>query len=399
MSEPRLQRQHIRHRLFIFLICVGLAALVYEVYAISVRFGWGWTGFVGGYSQVTMKGTNEDKVYYASRTLWDWMQLLFIPFMLAIVAFLFQRANASTERQIVKQRYEHDLQISLDKQQEDRLQAYLDRIAELLLEKNLAASDSSKEARNVARVRTITVLAQLNAQRASYVFTFLREAGLMSTAPTNSNIVSLKNADLRRTKLSQVNLEGTDLRETNLNEADLSKANLNGANLEGANLKKANLKKANLEKANLEKADLREANLEGAKLDGASLRNTLLGGANLSHVELRYANLSEASLAGATLRRAIFWHANLSEAYLNEANFSTAFLIEANFSKASLNKADLRWADLSGADLSGADLRWAFLQGADLSRTNLNGANVTDEQLKQAKSLQDATMPDGSIHP
>jgi len=44
---------------------------------------------------------------------------------------------------------------------------------------------------------------------------------------------------------------------------------------------------------------------------------------------------------------------------------------------------------LSGADLS----------DADLSRANLSGATVTNEQLAGAKSLQGATMPDGSKHP
>jgi hypothetical protein len=67
------------------LIGVGalvLAALVYGV----IRFDWGWTGFAGGYSQVTVKGTTEDKVYLTSKTLWDWMQLLLVPMMLAIGA-------------------------------------------------------------------------------------------------------------------------------------------------------------------------------------------------------------------------------------------------------------------------------------------------------------------------
>jgi Pentapeptide repeats (8 copies) len=59
-----------------------------------------------------------------------------------------------------------------------------------------------------------------------------------------------------------------------------------------------------------------------------------------------------------------------------------------------LNSADLSGADLSGVNLSGADL-----SGANLNDTNLRGALVTQEQLDRAKSLQGATMPDGSIHP
>jgi uncharacterized protein YjbI with pentapeptide repeats len=39
------------------------------------------------------------------------------------------------------------------------------------------------------------------------------------------------------------------------------------------------------------------------------------------------------------------------------------------------------------------------LSGANLFKDNLIGANVTEEQLKKAKSLAGATMPDGSVHP
>ena len=55
--------------------------------------------------------------------------------------------------------------------------------------------------------------------------------------------------------------------------------------------------------------------------------------------------------------------------------------------------------DLKGADLSGADLREVDLNGVDLSETDLRGAMITGKQLKEAKSLKRAIMPDGSNHP
>jgi uncharacterized protein YjbI with pentapeptide repeats len=56
---------------------------------------------------------------------------------------------------------------------------------------------------------------------------------------------------------------------------------------------------------------------------------------------------------------------------------------------ANLTGAGLRGAKLEGADLSGAILTGADMQGA---------ANSTEEQLASAKSLQGATMPDGTKH-
>ncbi len=197
------------------IVLVGLIGLTFAGY----WFNWDWTGF-------NQHIGPQVQQYQPTKTLWDWLQLLIIPLVLAVVALLFNRATTRTEQKI-----------ALDKQSEDLLQAYLDRMSELLLEKSLATSPS-EEARNVARVRTITILFQLDARGIGYVFTFLREAGLMSTKP-NSSIVSLSQANLTKINLSQAILSGA-----NLSGADLSGANLNGANLGGAIVTEEQLNKA-----------------------------------------------------------------------------------------------------------------------------------------------------------
>ena len=89
-----------------------------------------------------------------------------------------------------------------DNQRHAVLQAYIDKMSELLLYGHLAERTADgqlkpeyKQVRDVARVRTITVLVQLDARRVGYVFAFLREAGLIS-ATKDDNAISLKNADL-----------------------------------------------------------------------------------------------------------------------------------------------------------------------------------------------------------
>jgi uncharacterized protein YjbI with pentapeptide repeats len=240
------------------------------------------------------------------------LQLLIIPLVLAIIALVFQLANSRTERQIARQRYEQDQQIALDKQREDLLQAYLDRLSELLLKEKLRSSEVDAEVRNVARVRTITVLTQLDARRVGYVFTFLREAGLMSPTshfppgdpraidkPKPSKImssewgvVSLQGADLRAVNWSQADLSGAVLYQADLSRANLSRANLSNAVLSGANLNGANLNEADLSRAFFFDADLRGADLSGADLSGA----------NLVEAEVTEEQLKEAkSLEGATM--------------------------------------------------------------------------------------------------
>jgi uncharacterized protein YjbI with pentapeptide repeats len=50
-----------------------------------------------------------------------------------------------------------------------------------------------------------------------------------------------------------------------------------------------------------------------------------------------------------------------------------------------------RWAGLSRANL-------AELVKADLSKANLFDARVSEGHLTQVKSLEGATMPDGTVH-
>jgi uncharacterized protein YjbI with pentapeptide repeats len=265
------------------------------------------------------------------KTAWDLAELAIIPLVVAIVAFLFNRSERAAERRIADERLAAERSIADDRLREAALQAYLDRMTELLLDRGLRDPEHAgrEEARTVARTRTLTAMRGLDASRNRAVIQFLREAGLFE--PQNP-LVSLAGADLR----------GADLYGANLREARLSDANLSDAILSWANLSWANLIGASLNGANLTWARLTWANLIGANLSLARLGDS----------DLSRANLSRANLSRADLRGAYFLAANLSGAYLNEA-------------------------DLSGADLS----------DANLGDANLRGAKVTDEQLAAARDI------------
>jgi uncharacterized protein YjbI with pentapeptide repeats len=355
----------------IIAVCVLLVAIV----VVEVRF-YG-TGFAG-------------------KTLWDWMQLLIIPVVLAVAALLFNFATTRTEQKIAAQRYkqdkaiaekryEQDQELILDRQREDLLHIYLDRMSELLLKENLRTSEPDAEVRNVARVRTITILFQLDARRIGFVFAFLREAGLMSTK-TNSSIVSFDRADLREVNLSNANIVVADFRGAFLIRADFSYANLSGSNLSGAEISYANLNGTTFINADLSGANLRNTNL----------RNAHLSGANLSKAILINADLSGADLSNADLRNATVRGADLSNALLNGTN-----LTSANLNGACLINADFTEDELGLNNTSAAILYGTNLNQANLSKANLKGViGISKEKLEeQANSLQGATMPDGSIHP
>src|SRR5258707_1608124 len=305
------------------LLVVGAMVLLVGVVVLIIAgylFKWDWTGFN------EQRGPNILQ-YQPAKTLWDWLQLLGV---LAIPVAVVLGVAWFTTKQGQVSDAEHK-----DNQREAALQAYIDNMLELLLAKNLRSSTEDEEVQKIARVRTLTVLRRLDAERKGSVLQFLHESGLI----------------------------GKDKRVIHL-----TGANLIGANLIGANLSGANLSGVYLSRADLSGADLSKANLSGVVLSGADLSLANLIGANLSGVYLSGADLSGVYLSGAYL-----FLANLSK-----ANLSGASLYEANLSLANLSRADL-----SGADLSGA---------------NLSGALVTPEQLTATKLLQGVTMPDGSKH-
>ena len=136
-----------------------------------------------------------------------------------------------------------------------------------------------------------------------------------------------------------------------------------------------------------------------------------LYGARLIEAYEPIVNLTRADLDGADLSGAFLRAASLQGVSLRGARLCTADLSQSNLSGATLRAADMRQADLREANLSGADLREANLSGVVLGGIGLNGPDLRGSVLtgvtglsaekleRQTSSLQDAIMPDGSMHP
>ncbi len=104
VSRVRLWWQQIKqHRLTILVVAI---VLVVVIALIIVGYRFDWTGF------------NENNK--SGKTLWDWMQLLIIPVVLAIGGYLFSLSISKNEHVI-----------ALDNQREAALNAYIDNMSEL----------------------------------------------------------------------------------------------------------------------------------------------------------------------------------------------------------------------------------------------------------------------------
>jgi hypothetical protein len=203
----------------------GIATLAFLLIVIcGYFFGWKWTGLVADAN-------------YPNRTLWDWLDLLIVPVVLAIGGYLFNSSQNRASQRAADQRG-----------QDEALQAYLDHMSDLLLEKHLRTpQEDSGKARIMAR--TVTLLSRLDPGRKTRVVLFLQEAGLIQgghqgiPGPEGQEpVIWLFEANLAKTSLNRTNLMGADLHEADLSEADLSQAGLEGANLWGGHLGGADLR-------------------------------------------------------------------------------------------------------------------------------------------------------------
>src|SRR5215210_3174082 len=130
---------------------------------------------------------------FGGQTVWDWLHLLSalaIPVVLAAAGLWFtaqqdQRQHqiedqrAQQAQKIENQRAEAERELAEQRAQDEALQAYLDQMSSLLLERDLRTSEEDSEVRTLARVRTLTVLERLDPSRKTAVVQFLVEAKLV----------------------------------------------------------------------------------------------------------------------------------------------------------------------------------------------------------------------------
>jgi uncharacterized protein YjbI with pentapeptide repeats len=229
-------------------------------------FGWDWTGFNGGVGEITTtitsQGTTTTTRKLSGKTLWDLLQILIIPVVLVVGGFWLKQIQKNREEIASKQRADDEQKIAADNQREVALQAYIDNISDLLLEKQLRTSLPQAEVRKIARVRTMTVLPRLGSVRQRAVLQFLHESDLIKK---DKPIIALNGAYLRG-----VDLHGVGLYEDDLHGVDLRDANLKGADLSGAKLNGAILNRADMSGAKLKGADLNGADLIPIRSDHAT---------------------------------------------------------------------------------------------------------------------------------
>jgi len=250
---------------------------------------------------------------FGGKTVWDWLELLVVPLVLALITLVitvvFTWQQNVRQNELEDRRAQQAQKIENQRAQAEALQAYLDQMSALLLDKNLGGSDSTSgaqtsEVRQLARARTLTLLTRLGPEDKASVLQFVYESGLILRKGPGTSVVPGISDDSIPDCTPEVHLRGiysiVSLQGADLRDAHLSSANLSGADLSGADLRHAYLAPAFSATqpvpsdaiSILLNADLRGADLRGADLSSADLcysklnADSKLSGVDLSHAAL-----------------------------------------------------------------------------------------------------------------
>lgn len=274
---------------------VGIAALVLAVEVIGVLI-------YGSVNKPGWVGVTDKKV-------WNFLAVFLVPLALALGATWItldqnrRQRNADNLRRDLETKAEEardkrEREAENQRAQDEALQAYLDQMSRLLLDKDrpLRHSEEGDDVRILARARTLTALTRLSERKRS-VLQFLYESQLIDK---DCSLADIRGANLSRGNLSEIYLTNADLRDTDLRNTELVGAELSGAELSRANLSEADLQGASLRRAIVSYADLQGANLSGVLFGAADLRGSNLQGADCRKADFWMTDFQGADLSGTT---------------------------------------------------------------------------------------------------
>src|SRR5215204_3524331 len=241
--------------------------------------------------------TKKSRWGFRGMTVRDWLPIggaLLVPLVIALGSW----AITWQLEKLENQRAEAERELAEQRAQDEALQAYLDQMSLLILDRKLLEVEQGElvhapgdPVHTLAQARTSTAILRLDAKHNENVTHFLITSDL--SVRTKDSARLLRGSTLSHAKLSGAHLPNADLGDAELSGADLSNALLVNANLIGADLSGADLSKALLDNADLV-AHLPNADLSGANLIGADLSGAVLDNANLSNAVLDNANLGGA---------------------------------------------------------------------------------------------------------
>jgi len=278
----------------------------------------------------------------SGKTLWDWLDLLFVPLALVLVgAWLSFAADSRqaereeqrvvSERRAAERRERADQRLQSDQSRSAILQRYLDDMSELILDRSLTSSRPRATVRALARTLTLTALRRLDGPRRGLVIRFLWDTGLIhdgNPVHLDHPVVNLKGADLRHADLRRATLVTDDPSREGLPER--------GPALDGVDLRHADFRDSNIDTATFAHANLESARFDGAHLDAVSFRRAYLAKASFRSAYIT----SKVGYGSSEVHRT-----NFTEACIDHASFASVTMVDVDFDFLSGRKVNFTGAD------------------------------------------------------
>ena len=372
---------------------IGTALLVFIVATLLVYLR--WPNFIAAVTETTTITTHytssrgEESVRDITEvierqklTFWQLVGALLIPLggglLIAWGGFKFNQ----------RQR-ERDEVIENKQAQDNAIQAYIDQMSDLLVDRHLRSLPSGSDIHRLAEARTLEVLLGLDSERKRRPLKLVYGLGLIKNglhiaerdgAPLDVENLSLNNPDTGERdgallELENLSLDHADLTELSLRDACLRFADLRGANLQGSDLSGADLSYADLRGANLTNTDLSAVNLSGANL---------LPYDEQEPASLSLHNLKDHPLPSDDYLRSL---AKLQEERLRGLSSRLTRWVKNRL----LGRKDVAFTNLTDAKLTGANLTGAILANADLRLTR---GSLDQEQIERAIGNDKTKLPD-----
>jgi uncharacterized protein YjbI with pentapeptide repeats len=241
-----------------------------------------------------------------TKTAWDALDLFIIPFILAVIAYLFSRRQKQIEFEIAQKERENDRRIAQDRDQEETIRKYFDDIIDLLLNHNLRTAQEESEVYSIAQALTFSTLRRLDGKRKGDLLLFL----------IYNNLI--------RDKYREVSRRPRRIKGFRVKESPMT---LHSANLEGIHLRDTVLQGLHLRRTILRNANFRRT----------ELNRVFFSKADLSNADLTMARIYNTEFFACSLYKADFTHARLSK-----VSFSNSLIIGANFENASFDEVDFK---------------------------------------------------------
>ena len=120
-----------------------------------------------------------DEEVQPAKTVWDFLQLLIVPAMLAAIAIAFNASQASRDRSREDRRTREDRALARAAREDATLSSYFSQMGDLMLKEHLLDRRRDSPASSVARTITLAPVRRLDGKRKGEVVRFLTEAGLL----------------------------------------------------------------------------------------------------------------------------------------------------------------------------------------------------------------------------